>query len=131
MGEANSRCDCGNNESKINFDSYIEYPNIGKEDVHQIWKCFEYLNPKNGIVDYKSLLKSKNNTPVYMNEIVEIMLQSHSDISFDQFFKIMKPKVLSVKTYNSDSVLMESNSTNVSCLICPYKSSNGIVNSLI
>ena len=74
MGQTSSSCDCGQDESRINLESYIEPPNITKEDVKQIWKCFEYLKPKNGVVLHKNLLESKDNTPVYMKEIIEMVL---------------------------------------------------------
>lgn len=45
MGQ-NSNCDCANDESRLHIESYIDLPNINKEDVSQILKCFEYLNPK-------------------------------------------------------------------------------------
>ena len=120
MGQTNSGCDCSNEDFKYNLDSYIDTPSITKEDVSQIWKCFEYLKPTNGVVKYNKLLRSKDSAPVYMNEIIDTMLSSHSDVSFDDFFFIMKPKVLSVKSKNN-GVLLESNSTSVSCILCPYK----------
>ncbi|OMJ93041.1 hypothetical protein SteCoe_4126 [Stentor coeruleus] len=122
MGQ-NSSCSCVSDESRLNLESFVELPNITKEDVDQIWKCFEYLNPKSGIVRQESLIKCKDNSPAYMNEIIESLLSTNADITFDDFFRLMKPKVIMLKSQNKDSVLMESNSTNVSCLICPYKSS--------
>ncbi|OMJ71126.1 hypothetical protein SteCoe_30737 [Stentor coeruleus] len=125
MGQ-NSSCDCANDEPRLHIESYVDLPNINKEDVSQILKCFEYLNPKKGVVGHESLIRCKDNCPVYMDEIVDTLLSTNSDINFDEFFKLMKPKVMILKMQNQDSVLMESNSTNVSCLICPYKSSHNV-----
>lgn len=122
MGQANSGCGCSNEEYKEHLENYVDLPLLTKEDVQQIWKCFEYLDPKNGVVGHKGLLQARATAPAYMNEIVETMLSSQSDVTFDEFFRIMRPKLLDLKRQGSDSVLMESNSTNVSCLICPYSS---------
>lgn len=120
MGQTNTSCSCANDDYKEQLENYEDLPGLTKEDVQQIWKCFEYLEPKNGIVPQSSLLKTQKTSPLYMNEIVSSLLMSHDDITFEDFFKIMKPMVLKQKS--SGSVLMESNSTNVSCLICPYHS---------
>jgi hypothetical protein len=122
MGQSNPRCDCSSDDARTQLEAFIDIPNVTKEDVQQIWKCFEYLKPKNGVVNYASLVKSKDTAPIYMNEIMESLLSIEDDITFEDFFNIMKPKILKLKGQGNDSVLMESNSTNVSCLICPYRS---------
>lgn len=127
MGNSNNGCDCVSDENKVQLDGYVDMPALNKEDVNQIWKCFEYLNPKNGLVDVKSLQISKEDRDTrlsYMEPIIDEILDQRSDINFDQFFNIMKPKVLMLKAQNKNLVLMESHSTSVSCLICPYKASS-------
>lgn len=123
MGNSNNSCDCVSEDHKVHLDTYVDMPNVTKEDVNQIWKCFEYLNPRNGVVDVNSLQESKDACPVYMQPIIREILEYGSDVNFDQFFMIMKPKLLSLKVQNKNLVLMESHSTSVSCLICPYKTS--------
>ena len=59
MGNSNNGCDCVSDENKVQLDGYVDMPALNKEDVNQIWKCFEYLNPTNGLVDVKSLQISK------------------------------------------------------------------------
>lgn len=123
MGNSNNSCDFANDDQKVHLDVYVDMPSVTKEDVNQIWKCFEYLNPKNGIVDVYSLQASRDNCPVYMEPIIKEILEHDSDVNFEQFFMIMKPKLMLLKGKNKNLVLMESHSTSVSCLICPYKTS--------
>jgi uncharacterized protein (DUF2344 family) len=120
MGQSHASCDCAAEDQRPHLESYIDLPSVTREDVDQIWKCFEYLNPKNGKLGRQSLLDSQKTSPGYMNELLSNMLSLDSDVSFDEFFNIMKPRITALKKKN-ESVLLENNTTNVSCIICPYK----------
>ena len=104
----------------IVIEKYVHLPFMTIEDVYQIKNCFEYLNPKNGIVEL-SKLNDDLDIPLYMQDIIQDMKATNSDISFNDFFKIMKPRVLAMKSLPDDSVIMENTATSVFCVICPYK----------
>ena len=107
--------------TEIKIEKYVHLPFMTKEDVYQIKNCFEYLNPENGVVEISKLNSSMENIPYYMQEIVEDMKAMNTDINFDDFFKIMKPRVMAMKDLPDDSVIMENTSASVFCVICPYK----------
>ena len=113
--------------TEIKIEKYVHLPFITKEDVYQIKNCFEYLNPENGILDISRLNSSLDDLPYYMQEIVEDMKALDSDINFDDFFKVMKPRVLAMKNLPDDSVVMENTSASVFCVICPYKIPTNLV----
>ena len=95
-------------------------PYIAKEDVYHIRKCFEYLEPVDGVVQMNNMSTHRFKAPAYMGEIMNKLEQSQDAVTFDVFYKIMKPKIIEMKTLPAGSVVLENTSTSVSCLICPY-----------
>ena len=59
-----------------------------------------------------------------MQDIVEDIRAFDSDLSFEEFFKIMKPRIVAMKNLPDDSVILENTSTSVFCVICPYKNTH-------
>lgn len=114
MGQTSSAND-------IRVERYVHLPFMTKEDVYQIKNCFEYLNPEHGIVEISKLNQNIEDFPYYMQEIIDDIKSLNADITFDDFFKLMKPRVLAMKNLPDDSVIMENTSASVFCVICPYK----------
>ena len=112
MGQYGSR--------EIRVEKYISPPYITKEDVYQIKNCFEYLNPKDGILEISRMSKEFPSFPEYMHDVIDEMKAMNTDITFDDFFSIMKPKLLALKQ-SEGSVVMENTSASVFCVLCPYK----------
>lgn len=129
MGQSQS-CNCGPQPAPFSADQYIEEPYISREDVENIHNCFEYLSPKNGVVALSSIQDHKNEAPAYMQELIYEIEERKSDVNFDEFFDIMRPKVLEMKRLPETSVIREDTSTSVFCILCPYKKSDNLSNKI-
>ncbi|OMJ77042.1 hypothetical protein SteCoe_23440 [Stentor coeruleus] len=105
----------------IHIEKYIQNPFVTREDVYQIKNCFEYLNPKDGIVDISRIDEEVETLPSYMQEIIDELKAMNTYITFDQFYEIMKPRVSAMKSLPDDFVVRENTSASVFCVFCPYK----------
>ena len=119
MGQ-NASCACADEHLVLDETDYVDLPLITKEDVNYIKACFEYLQPQRGVVQRRSIQAYRQQAPAYMLELVEALAERGQDVSFDEFYKIMKPKIIQMKAMPRDSVVLEATSTSVSCLLCPY-----------
>ena len=102
------------------MDQYVDPPSINREEVLQIRKCFEYLQPVKGVVLLNTLDTQRYKSFVYMEEVLEELVQVREPVTFDVFFQVMKPKIAQLKMTQGNSVVLENTSTSVSCLFCPY-----------
>ena len=92
MGQ-NLSCSCTNAQSAFECSEYVDLPLITGEDVYHLKACFDYLQPINGIVTRKSIGQHRLRAPAYMQELISSLELHDSDITFDDFYKIMKPKL--------------------------------------
>lgn len=109
------------NSIEIQFEKYIQHPFVTREDVYQIRNCFEYLHPVNGVVDVSRIDEELETLPHYMQEIIDEIKAMNHRVDFDDFFKLMKPRLVALKNLPDDSVVMENTSASVFCVLCPYK----------
>jgi hypothetical protein len=107
--------------NEIQFEKYIQLPFVTREDVHQVRNCFEYLGPVNGLVDVNKINEEIESFPHYMQEIIDEIKALDHQVDFEEFFKIMKPRLAALKNLPDDSVVMENTSASVFCVLCPYK----------
>lgn len=107
--------------SDFNIEKCIQRYNVTREEVYQIKNCFDYLNPKDGVVDLSHIDEEIETLPLYMRGIIHELKAKNSYITFDQFFEIMKPRVSAMKSLPDGLVVWENNSASVFCVICPYK----------
>ncbi|CAG9332421.1 unnamed protein product [Blepharisma stoltei] len=124
MGQSQS-CNCSQQQTPFSAEPYIDEPYINKEDVEVIHNCFEYLSPRDGVVSLNKIQDHKHEAPAYMQELIYEIEERKSDVNFDEFFDIMKPKVLEMKRLPENSVIREDTSASVFCIICPYKKNDG------
>ena len=124
MGQASS---C--NTVPFDANPYVDPPAITLEEVLQIRKCFEYLQPEAGVLDMGAVNNPRLKHFLYMEDVLEELQTRQQPVNFDAFFQVMKPKIAELKVMQGDSVVLENTSTNASCLFCPYvknaKSGNG------
>ena len=109
------------NSNEIQVEKYIQHPFVTREDVHQIKNCFEYLSPVDGVVDVSRINEELETVPHYMQEIIDEIKAFNHRIDFDEFFKLMKPRLAALKNLPDDSVILENTSASVFCVLCPYK----------
>jgi hypothetical protein len=109
------------NSNEVLIEKYVNLPFMTKEDVYQIKNCFEYLNPKGGVVELDRLDRDLEDFPEYMQDIIQDMKALNTQVTFNDFFNIMKPRIIAMKNLPDDSIIMENTSTSVFCVICPYK----------
>jgi len=120
MGKVQS-CSCTQEPAPFPIEEYLDPPYINSEDIYQLKTCFDYLGPRNGIVSRREIAKVKHSAPAYMEEIVDSIIQRDADITFDDFYTMMKPKIIEMKSMPEQNVVMENTSTSVFCFFCPFR----------
>ena len=109
------------NSNEIQVERYIQNPFVTREDVYHIKNCFEYLGPVNGVVDVSRIDEDLETLPHYMQEIIDEIRETSHRINFDEFFKLMKPRLAALKSLPDESIIKENTSASVFCVLCPYK----------
>ena len=97
MGQSPSCSNCSDQEAPFDINRYVDHPLITVEDVYQIKNCFDYLGPVNGYVCLEEIGGLRKSAPSYLKELVKTLEEAKQDLDFDEFYKIMKPKVISLK----------------------------------
>lgn len=118
MGQVNS-CVCAKESVPFDVEEYVDQPHITKEDAFQIKNCFDYLEPEHGVVLIKNIKEKNRNSPEYVREFLDSIVEMDRNLTFDEFYRFMKPKAIAMKTFGQ-TVKLEKNSTSVSCFIWPY-----------
>lgn len=120
MGQTNY-CSCTRSTVTLDEDQYIDLPLITHEDVRQIRTCFEYFEPHNGTVNSNNIRRLKPSCPSYMQDLLSSLEHTASTISFDDFYSLMKPKVIELKSLSHDSVELDDTAARVFCFLFPFK----------
>ena len=114
-------CSCGDEVTAFEFSEFVDMPYITAEDVHHIKACFDYLKPVNGVVSKSSIQSHLSSTPEFAQDLVRVLEEHEADLSFSDFFAIMKPKLIKLKNLREGTVDSENTSASVFCLLFPYK----------
>jgi hypothetical protein len=78
--------------------------------------AFDYFEPSDGLIRLETL--PQNHYTVYLRKI----FSEYDEISFDDFYRVMKPKLISKKVNASfDSVEFENTMTSVACFFWPSR----------
>ena len=121
MGQSTSCSQCSGDSSEP-FDPmpYIDAPSVTREDVLQLKVAFDYLSPRNGLVDIQSA-RERDADSVYMNDVLREVDRNASGMTFDDLYHVMKRRIVDAKRRGvGQSAIMETSSVNASCIICPY-----------
>ena len=110
--------DCSNCSHNDLFspEHYIELPHVLREDIMQLRSAFLYFEPWAGLIHPARL------TPSHHNDLLKSTFKGYNEISFDDFYRVMKPKIIDRKLKAiEESIDFESNMVNVGCFFWPSK----------
>ena len=121
MGQ-NFSCSHCSPDSNEPFDPlpYVDTPSVTREDVLQLKVAFDYLSPKNGLVNLRTA-QVKDADSVYMKEVLKEVEKDANEMTFDDLYRLMKHRIVEAKRRSgSQPAIMETSAVNASCIICPY-----------
>ena len=103
---------------KFDPSQYVDLPGVTREDVLQLKVAFDYLSPRNGLVNiHRARLKDPNSP--FLQTLLCQAAQDSPYLTFDDLYRLTKGKISDWKRRETQ---VEGGSMNSGCLFCPYAS---------
>lgn len=100
----------------FNPDHYVQLPNVTREDVLQLRSAFLFFEPWGGHIHLDRL------PPNHNNDLLKSFFKGYREVSFDDFYRVMKPKLVERKAkLQEESIDFENAMVNVGCFFWPTK----------